>query len=175
MNDGAAERANAPNLILAGFMGTGKSTVGRLAAQQLGLRFVDTDAVVEATAGMSIPALFARGEAYFRRQEAAICRHVARARGQVIATGGGALLDPATRVALEASGVVVCLTASLTTIMARVGDSAARPLFRDRKQVAALLAARQTHYDALPHHVDTTGKSVEAVADEVIALWRRHK
>lgn len=162
------------NLVLAGFMGTGKSTVGRLAASRLGWPFVDTDHAIEERAGVTIPELFERGEAHFRRWEAAVCREVAAEQCRVIAVGGGALLDPANRAVLGARGVIICLTASLETIVERVGLDEGRPLFGTRQQVAALLEERQAHYDSLPHHVETSGRSPEAVAEEVIKLWQQH-
>lgn len=166
--------ATSANLALAGFMGTGKSTVGRLVAARLGMPFVDTDAEIEAAAGASIPALFARSEALFRKYESVVCLQAALGSGQVLALGGGALLNPAARAALEAGALIVCLDASLDEIMRRVGDDPARPLFGDRAAVERLLEARAAHYASLPHHVETTGRALSAVAEEVIALWNRH-
>ena len=162
------------NLALAGFMGTGKSTVGRVIADRLGMGFVDTDSEIEAAAGASIPDLFARGEALFRKYESVVCLQAALGSGQVIALGGGALLNPNTRAAFEASALIVCLDASLDDIVARVGADPHRPLFGDRAAVLDLLAARGEHYASLPHHVETTGRTPAAVAEEVIALWNQH-
>ncbi|MEW6580107.1 MAG: shikimate kinase [Chloroflexota bacterium] len=167
----------AANLVLAGFMGTGKSMVGRLVAERLGLAFVDTDAEIERRAGRSIAQIFAQdGEAAFRRLEAQVCQEVAAGRGQVIAVGGGALLDDSTRQAFERTGLIVCLTCSLDEILRRVGDDPARPLFStDRERLTALYAARAAHYAALPHTVDTTARTPAAVAGEVIRLWTQHQ
>lgn len=163
----------ASNLVLAGFMGVGKSTVGRIIAARLRLVFVDTDAEIERRAGRTIAQIFAQdGEAAFRRLEAQVCQEVAAGRDQVIAVGGGALLDESTRRAFAQTGLIVCLTASLDAILARVGDDPARPLFSaDRAQLAALYAARAAHYAALPHTVDTTARTPAEVAGEVIRLW----
>ncbi len=165
------------NLVLAGFMGTGKSTVGRLVAAARNVPFVDTDAAIEARAGLSIADIFARrGEDAFRQIEAQVCQELAAPRGQVIAVGGGALLDPHTLSALRRGGVIVCLTCALDAILARVGDDPARPLFvPDRERLAARLAARQEHYDRLPLHVDTTHLTPQAGAEEVIRLWMLHR
>ena len=165
------------NLVLAGFMGTGKSTVGRLVAAARSAPFVDTDAMIEARAGLTIANIFARrGEDVFRQIEAEVCQELATPRGQVIAVGGGALLDPHTLSALRRGGVIVCLRCDLETILARVGDDPARPLFvPDRDRLAALLAARQEHYDRLPYHVDTTHLTPEAAAEEVTRLWMLHR
>ncbi len=164
-----------PNLILAGFMGTGKTTVGQLVAQELGMPFVDTDAEIEALAQESVRSIFARqGEAVFRKLEAIVCLRAAIAGGQVIATGGGALLNEATRAALEGSGLLVCLTAHMDEILARVGGDESRPLFGQPEAVERLLAQRSGLYDRLPYHVDTTGKTPHEATQEVIALWHQH-
>lgn len=160
-------------LVLTGFMGAGKSTIGRLVAARLGWPFVDTDAWIERDAGQPIAAIFAQqGEAAFRRMERDACARAAQLAQHVIATGGGALLDPATRAAFLASGLVVCLRADLDTIVRRLGASAQRPLFGgDRERLSALYAARAPFYDTLPHQVETAGRSPEAVAEEIVRLW----
>ena len=154
-------------------MGTGKSTVGRIVAQRLERPFVDTDRAIEESTGLTIAALFEVGETHFRRHEAAVCRRLAVPAGRVIAAGGGALLDPETKEAFAAGGLIVCLTASWEAIVDRVGAAEGRPLFGNLEEAAGLLAARQTHYESLPHHVETTGRRPETVAEEVIALWCR--
>ena len=161
------------NIALAGFMGTGKSTVGRLVAARLDWPFVDVDDVIEARAGCSIAAIFAtEGEATFRQLEAEVCRELAARPQHVIATGGGALLDPTTRAAFEAHSLLVCLRADLDTIMQRVGNDPGRPLFAaNQTQLARLLAARAPVYDSLPHQIDTTHRTPQQVAEEIVALW----
>ncbi len=163
------------NLILAGFMGTGKTTVGQLVAAKLGMPFVDTDPEVEKRAGRSVANIFATsGEAAFRKLEAEVCQQLATVRGQVIATGGGALLDPASRQALEANGLVICLTCDLDEITQRIGSGASRPLYADdRARLEELLAQRASLYDSLPYHVDTTHRRPEQVAEEIVELWKQ--
>jgi len=165
----------APNLVLAGFMGAGKSTVGQIVAGRLGLAFVDTDAEIERRAGRSIAQIFAQdGETAFRRIEAQVCHEVAAGRDQVIAVGGGALLDDATRRVFAQTGLIVCLTCALDESLRRVGDDPARPLFSaDRARLTALYAARATHYASLPHAVDTTARTPAEAAEEVIRLWNQ--
>jgi shikimate kinase len=162
------------NLILAGFMGTGKTTVGRIVAEELGMHFVDTDTEVEKGSGRSIAEIFAvSGEAAFRHMESAVCLRAARARHQVIAAGGGALLNAASRGMLEASGMIICLLCDLAEIVRRIGHDPSRPLFGgDRERLERLLAGRAAHYRSLPHHLDTTGRTPEQAAEEVIKLWR---
>ncbi|MCZ7541956.1 MAG: shikimate kinase [Anaerolineae bacterium] len=165
----------ARNLVLAGFMGAGKSTVGRIVAWRLGLAFVDTDAEIERRVGRSIAQIFAGdGETAFRRIEAQVCHEVAAGRDQVIAVGGGALLDESTRRAFAQTGLIVCLTCALDESLRRVGDDPARPLFSaDRARLTALYAARAAHYASLPHAVDTTARAPAEIAEEVIRLWNR--
>ncbi|MBN1680786.1 MAG: shikimate kinase [Anaerolineae bacterium] len=167
-------RGSKVNLVLAGFMGTGKTTVGRMAAARLGMAFVDTDDVIMTRAGCSVAQIFAQyGEAAFRQLEADVCRDLAAQRGYVIATGGGALLDPAVVEAFAAASLIVCLQCTLDEILRRVGDDPSRPLFSpDRERLARLLAERAALYDGLPHQIDTTGLSPEQAVEEVIRLWQ---
>ena len=130
------------NIILTGFMGTGKTAVGKRLAKRLGWRFVDVDELIEQSAKMPIARVFSeRGEEVFRRLERRCIAHVIHGDHQVIATGGGAMMDPQNRGRLRASGLVVCLTAKPQTILARVGRrigirpllaGAANPLARIR-------------------------------------------
>ncbi len=164
------------SVVLTGFMGTGKTAVGREVAQRLGWRFVDTDDLVVEAAGMDVPAIFARfGEAHFRALERqAIDRACARP-GAVIATGGGAMLDPANRTTLSAAGPVICLDADVDAIVDRVGIDAHRPLLAGanvRERVRALRAERAPAYAAAEHHLDTSGRSVAEVADAVLGILR---
>jgi 3-dehydroquinate synthase len=177
-------RGDSPNLILTGFMGTGKSAVGReLARRQrasgLAVEFVDMDALIEAREGKTIAEVFQeRGEPYFRHQEAVLCRELAARSGLVIATGGGALIPDANREILSASGPVVCLSASLEEIMRRLAGVRNRPLLGGadcapaewRARIAALLAERSEVYARIPLQVDTTGMSIAQVADAVVSV-----
>lgn len=165
------------NIVLAGFMGTGKTTVGRLAAEQLGWHFVDTDAVIEQRCGRTIPQIFEQdGEEVFRQLEAAICPEVAALDHQVIAVGGGALLNPQVYTCLKARSLIIGLSCDLDEIIRRVGYDPSRPLFApDRAALARLLASRAEHYAGLPCHVDTTYRTPKQTAEEVIRLWRHHR
>jgi 3-dehydroquinate synthase len=162
------------NLILTGFMGTGKTCVGEELARRLGGEFVDMDRVIEAHEGMIVADIFARrGEAYFRRLEAGLCRKLAARSGLVIATGGGSLLPDENREILKASGPVVCLTASSDEILRRLQAAGDRPLLEagDREaRVATLLAERHESYGRIPLQVDTTGLTIDQAADRVLAL-----
>ena len=164
------------NVVLTGFMGTGKSTAGRLLADRIGRPFVDVDTEIAARAGCTIPEIFAeRGEAGFRMLEGEVCRDVAGRGGLVIATGGGALLDAGVREALEATGTIVCLTCGVDEILRRLDGALNRPLlgrsFGDpRRRIERLLAERAEGYAALPHHVDTAGRAPTAVVDTIVGL-----
>jgi shikimate kinase len=165
------------NITLAGFMGTGKSTVGRLVAERLGWRFVDTDTIIESRSGRTIAQIFEQdGETTFRQLEATVCPEMAALCHQVIAVGGGALLNPVIRECVEAHSVLIALTCDLDEIMQRVGDDPARPLFApDRERLAHLMDARADHYASLPYHIDTTHLTPEQTAEEVFRLWQQNR
>lgn len=160
------------NIVLAGFMGTGKSTVGRLVADHLRWRFVDTDDEIVQRFGMSIQDIFLHhGEGGFRRYESIVVQSVAARQRQVIATGGGMLLDENNRRLLDATGIIVCLDAQPDVIEQRLGDGSGRPLARDWRN---LYETRRPVYAALAHHVHTGDLTPETVAEEVIALWQKY-
>jgi shikimate kinase len=161
------------NIVLAGFMGTGKSTIGRLVADKLNMTFVETDAQIEALAGLTIPEIFAQhGEPLFRQMEASICQQAAAGQNQVISTGGGALLNPKTREIFISSGLVICLKCDLDEIIRRVGSAPDRPLFvPDRERLERLFAPRADLYNSLPYQIDTTQREPAEIVEEVLYLW----
>ncbi len=159
------------NITLMGFMGSGKTTVGRILATRLGWEFVDTDRLVEARAGGTIPEIFAaRGEAGFRELEAAVIREVARGKRQVIATGGGAILDPANRLALRLAGVVVHLKASPELLWRRVSGSD-RPLAEDPVAFRARYQERYPLYQQIPIQI-ASSMSASRVAERIMEALR---
>ncbi|HEY63000.1 MAG TPA: 3-dehydroquinate synthase [Caldilineae bacterium] len=162
------------NIILTGFMGTGKTTIGRLMAQRLRRKFVDMDAIIEERTGMSIPQIFQeQGEEAFRRLESELCRELAAQSGLVIATGGGALINAENRATLGATGDIICLRASVDAIMARVGTSMDRPKLdgTDRRaRIEALLDERAAAYDAIQLQLDTSDISPEEAVERALAL-----
>jgi len=172
------------NVVVTGFMGTGKTTVGREVARRLGRSFVDVDAEIEARAGKSIPRIFSEdGEGAFRQMESALCEELSAqqgpcpelAEGLVIATGGGALVDPTNRALMMKSDTVVCLTCDVDEILRRVssGGNSDRPLLDvadPRAEVERLLELRREAYAAIPWQVDTTELSVEEVATRVVEI-----
>jgi 3-dehydroquinate synthase len=162
------------NIILTGFMGTGKTTVGRLVAERLARPFLDMDGWIVSAAGRSIPQIFAEeGEAEFRRLESQACLALGEGRPKVIATGGGTMLRAENRAALEQAGIVICLEASTDAILERVGMGNDRPMLGDgdrKARIAELLDQRTAAYALAPHHIDTTGLTAEVVADRVLAI-----
>lgn len=158
------------NIVITGFMGTGKTTVGRKLALLLERRFVDSDDVITERAEATIPQIFARdGEAGFRALEKEVCRDLAAQGGLVIATGGGMLVDDENRAAMLNSGLVVCLDATADVIRERLAAATHRPLAADWE---TLFEKRKAAYAAIPHHVDISGKSPRIIAEEIIRLWR---
>lgn len=160
------------NLILCGFMGCGKSTVGRLLAEKTGRSFVDMDTFIEEQAGMSVSSIFEQyGEADFRRREREACRALAARQGLVIAAGGGALTFQENAGALSASGTIVLLEVSPETVLKRLEGDTTRPLLMRRDKEAAvreLMARRLPLYRrAATVSVDGEG-TPEAVAEAVL-------
>lgn len=161
---------NRSNIVLTGFMGTGKSTVGRQLARRLGREFVDTDELIEARHG-PIPAIFAEaGEARFRAIEREVAAELATRRDLVVSTGGRMMLDPANVATLGASGMVVCLRASVDELVERLRDGD-RPLLAGhdpRARIEALLTERRDGYARFAS-VDTDGRTPDEVANAVEA------
>ncbi|MBI3244157.1 MAG: 3-dehydroquinate synthase [Chloroflexi bacterium] len=161
------------NIILYGPPGAGKSTVGKELAARLDRYFVDSDQLIEKRAGRNIPQIFLQlGEAEFRRLESAVCAELAARTNMIIAVGGGALLNPNNRAALERSGPVICLRAEPNELLVRTA-STTRPLLNGdnpAEQLAALLKSRRLLYDSFPTQYDTTGKSVAQAAEDIVAL-----
>ncbi|MCB8941947.1 MAG: 3-dehydroquinate synthase [Ardenticatenaceae bacterium] len=160
-----------PNIILTGFMGTGKSSVGQLLAQQLQRPFIDTDTLIVQRDGRSIAQIFAEdGEAAFRNWERTVALELGQQQGLIIATGGRLMLDEENAVALEASGLVFCLTAAPQTILSRIKDDDQRPLLNvpnPAERIAQLLEIRRELYGRFPQ-ISTEGKTAEQVAEEIV-------
>jgi shikimate kinase len=166
------------NIVLIGFMGSGKTSIGRLVAQRLGFQFVDTDAVVVERAGMSVADIFAsHGEAWFRTQETAALRSLGILNRAVISTGGGIILREENRDLLSELGFVAWLTASEEVIFERVSRNKKRPLLHTadpRATVHELLIERRPFYEAAAQFsVDSTELTHAAAADLLIAEARK--
>ncbi len=165
---------NNRNITLTGFMGTGKTTVGRLLAQRLDRPFVDMDEQLETHFGQSIAEVFAqKGEAYFRAAETRLCEQLSQQEGLIIATGGGALINLQNRQLLAESGPIVCLTASVDAILERLAAASDRPLLESedqdrRARIQSLLSQRRAAYASIPIGVNTDGKSPDAIVEAVM-------
>jgi len=179
-------------ITLTGFMGSGKTTVGRVLADYLGCPFMDLDDLVVKKAGKSIPDIFSQdGEAAFRQLEARLLRQTVEKYAEttvVLALGGGAVTTPASAALLHEKTVCIYLRATLDTLLQRLaGETAGRPLLQeipgqvgddggsvvmpgpDRASVSARLASREPLYEETAHvAIDTDGLSPDEVADEII-------
>jgi shikimate kinase len=168
-------------VILIGYRGTGKTTVGRLLAAELGWGFADADDRVEEVAGVPILGIFAaEGEAGFRDREAAALRELCARPHHVVATGGGAILRSGNRELFRASGFVAWLTASPETVWGRLradpATAARRPNLTSAggiEEVRALIAAREPLYRKTADFTfDTDSASPEAAAAAILTAWR---
>lgn len=165
------------NIVLTGFMGTGKTTVGKTLAEWVTFDFADMDSIIEQEAGKTIPEIFAaEGEAGFRERERETARRLAQGSKQVIATGGGTVKDPQNMEALRETGIIVCLTASVDTILQRTEAQGQRPLLddagEDRKAaVEKLLAERDSLYKDADYIIETDGKTPDEVAGEIFSRF----
>ena len=163
------------NIALMGFMGTGKTRIGRELAARLGMRFIDMDDVIVEKEGKSIPAIFAEdGEPHFRNVERAVVGELACSPGLVIATGGGVVLNSDNLRDLAQTGLVICVSATPGEILKRVEHDTNRPLLAEGDKldkIRSLLAARRDFYAAIPHQVDTNGKTPDEVVDEILSLY----
>ncbi len=159
------------NIILTGFMGVGKTSVGTRLAQDLNFTFVDTDSLIEADQRISITNIFSRhGEPYFRDVESRIIRDVMQRQGQVVSTGGGAVIRDENREAFRDAGFVVCLTARPEVIFERIKHETHRPLLRTADPLAKireLLENREKFYAQADAVIDTSGMVVEDVIIEI--------
>jgi shikimate kinase len=160
-------------LILTGFMGSGKSSVGKIVAERAGFRFIDLDTEIVAVAGCAINDIFVRdGEEAFRALESSQLEKVLLAKdGCVVATGGGAVISGRNRALMRSRGVVVNLKATLEQVLARLNGCSDRPLLAGEdaaKRAKTLMDEREQFYADADIRIDTGGKSVEDVAAEIL-------
>lgn len=165
-----------PNIILVGFMGTGKTSVGRQLTQRLKMSYVDTDEIIEQAAGRCITDIFAQhGEAYFRELESEAVQKVSGLDKHVISTGGGIVLRTKNLEILKRNGVVFCLTATSEEIWARVKNETHRPLLRSPnpiEKIREMLRAREPYYALSDHSVQTDGVPIDKVTNEVVEVFQ---
>ena len=163
-----------PGIYVVGFMGAGKTTVGRHLAHRLGWSFFDTDAEIEAAENTPVPEIFAsRGEPEFRRIETAVIgqhvRWIERGRPAVLALGGGAFTLPDTRLLLQNNGIAVWLDCPFETVQRRVGQTTHRPLARDPEAFAALYESRRQHYRLADMHIPIASDDPDITVAAILA------
>lgn len=165
------------NLYLVGFMGTGKTTIGRAVAQRLGFALLDSDQEIEREQGRAIADIFASdGEAAFRKMERAYIEGGHQATRAVVSCGGGLVVQPGMLAALQERGVVICLHASIETILARTARHRHRPLLNVEDpdaQVRALYAVREPVYKRAGTVILTDARPLNDIVAHVIRAWRR--
>ena len=158
-------------VVLVGFMGSGKSSIGRLVARRLGYRFEDMDRRIEARAGQPIAAIFReKGEEAFRELEREEARALSQLTERVVATGGGAFARPETRALLQEGALTVWLRCDLETLLARIPADGSRPLAGNRDIMRALLAEREPSYRMADAAVDASAGTLHDVANRIVGL-----
>ncbi|MEN6347971.1 MAG: shikimate kinase [Syntrophomonas sp.] len=166
------------NIVLIGFMGTGKSSVGLKVAEKLKMSFVDMDREIEKVTGLSISNLFRRyGEIRFRSEEKLMARRLSQQKNLVIATGGGVVLDEENIQLLRESGLLICLEASPVDILARVNrKKGSRPLLKKNttvEDIEEMLRAREPLYSCTNYRVSTTDKDLYSVVNEILKIVKQ--
>lgn len=169
------------NVILTGFMGTGKTSLGKLLATKLGRPFVDIDKKIEDETQLSIPQIFEQfGEAHFRELEKAAVKELSERRGLVIATGGGTVKDEENIRLLKNSGIIICLTTEPEEILNRTARRGERPVLdgggNERLEtIKKLLAERKKFYDRADYQIDTTNWSPIQIVDNICKYLRQFR
>jgi shikimate kinase len=156
-------------IYLVGFMGAGKSTVGRELSLKLGWPFIDLDTEIEKAAGLPVREIFARsGEPHFRQLEREHLERISKSPQAVVALGGGAYIDPANRAVVDESGVAVWLSTSLSTVKERVRPDGTRPLLADAERAQKLYEERLPSYRLARIHVLTDNRLPDAISEEIV-------
>ena len=163
------------NIVLVGFMGSGKTTVGKLLSEKTGMPLIDMDSIIVERAGKTINEIFAEeGEPHFRALERELVKELAATEGHIISTGGGIVLNPDNIADFEQTGLVVCLLVDAETVLDRVRHDTTRPLLAGDKaaKIVELLERRKPLYDSIQHRIDTSGRpSPLPTAEEIIELY----
>jgi len=159
------------NIVLVGFMGTGKTVVAKRLAERLKREFLELDAVIEKKEGMSIKDIFEKkGEPYFRKLEKAVVKEAAQKQGLVISAGGGAIIDEENFKTLKPNSIIICLQALPDTIIQRTKGNVCRPLLNvpdPKKRIEELLAQRAPYYKKADHTVSTDNLTIDQVVAQI--------
>jgi len=165
------------NLYLVGFMGTGKTTVGRGVAARLGFEFLDSDHEIERLHGKTVSEIFAQdGEPSFRRYEREFIEHGHPATSQIVACGGGLIVQDGMLELVQSRGVIVCLHASVETILKRTAQSRVRPLLQvedPAERIRTLFAQREPIYRQAGTMILTEGRPVSEIVNHVLRVYHR--
>jgi shikimate kinase len=166
------------NLVLVGFMGSGKTDAGKLAAARLRMTFIDMDEIIEQRHGQTISKIFeTKGETFFRLQERALVRELADRQDRVIATGGGVVLNPNNLRDFCRVGIVICCWVDAKVAHERTKNTQHRPLLGDQTdrltRIETLLREREHLYKAIPNRVDTSALTVEQQTDEILRIYKQ--
>lgn len=163
------------NIVLCGFMGSGKSTVGKCLAKKLNFTLADSDALIEKCESMVIRDIFAHcGEEYFRNVESYIIGDLSKQSELIIATGGGAVLNQKNAESLRKNGLVIFLDVTPETVLERLKHDTTRPLLqRADKELAIkqLMEERRPKYEVAAHHTIDANRTAEEIADDIITLY----
>ena len=162
------------NIVLVGFMGTGKSVVGKLLAEKLCREFLELDEIIEKREGVSIKDIFEKkGEGYFRRLEKSVVKDASEKKDAVISAGGGAIVDEENFKNLKKSGVIISLEASPDIILRRTRDLATRPILNvsnPKAKIEELLKKREPYYKKADFRINTDNLTVKQVVEKIIEL-----
>jgi len=165
------------NIYLVGFMGTGKTVVGRELAKIKKWRFADLDELIELREGMTIPDIFSKkGEPYFRIIEKKVLKDISREEKFVVACGGGVVINKENIKTMKARGIMICLKANPSVILKRVSGLATRPLLnvvKPKERIGLMLKLRSPYYALADKSIDTSKLSVKEVAAEIIKLSKK--
>ncbi len=165
------------NIILAGAMGSGKTSVGKIVAERLGWEFKDTDRMIEEITGLTIARIFSeRSEQYFRTLEKEVVAQIRQQNNLVVAVGGGTMIPEENRDNLAANGIIICLCATCDTLMKRLADQSGRPLLKGedmKSRIEEIMNERKAIYDSLDQKIITDDLSLHEVADCVIEICAR--
>lgn len=165
------------NIILTGFMGTGKTAVGKELSRLLDIKLLDVDTEIEKSENMSINEIFGRfGEQSFREIETETIKMLSRNSNVIISTGGGAVLRQENMDALRKNGIIICLTATAETILERTDNNSDRPLLKVQdplEKINELLRFRKPYYEKADVVIDTEGKNPLQISEEIVEKIRK--
>ncbi|MBL7072319.1 MAG: shikimate kinase [Candidatus Omnitrophica bacterium] len=167
------------NIIVTGFMGTGKTTIAKVLAKELGRVYVSIDERIEKREGEAITDIFKnKGEPYFRKLEKEIIEIISKKTGQVIDTGGGAILNEENRINLKKNGIIICFWSEPRVIFERTKKYVHRPLLNvenPEERIKELLEMRRARYEKADFHIDTTDFDMDGIIKKINEIMKKQK